>query len=419
MGIVDRAKNICLTPNTEWPVIAMEPATPGGLITGYALPLIAIGAVAGLIGGSVVGVSVPFAGTVRVGIGAGLVGACVSVVMGVIGLFVLSFLINALAPTFGGQQNSTQAMKVAVYAYTPAWIAGVLQIIPVLGVLGILAALYGLYLLYLGLPVLMKSPTDKSMGYTVVVVICAIVLSFVTAMIVGMLGLGAAGMGALAGSGAGFGSSPSSDVQFDKDSPLGRLQELGKSMEQSNKEMEAASKSGDPNAAAAAAMNSLGTLFGGGRKVEPVETDQLKTFIPDTFAGLARQGEGEAEKTGMAGMSISRVEMRYGDGAQKDVTLEITDSGGVSGLMGLASWAGAEGNKEDASGYERTGRVNGRLTHERDSKTGMDEFGVVIGERFMVSAKSDSVELAALKAAVGSLNLSKLESMKDVGVQKP
>ena len=43
----------------------------------------------------------PFAGTVRVGIGAGLVSACVAVVMGVVGLFILSFLINALAPTFG------------------------------------------------------------------------------------------------------------------------------------------------------------------------------------------------------------------------------------------------------------------------------------------------------------------------------
>jgi len=84
-----------------------------------------------------------------------------------------------VAPTFGGEQNSAQAMKVAVYSYTPAWIAGVLQILPLLGILAIFGAFYGLYLLYLGLPRLMKCPEDKAVPYTAVVVVCAIVLSIV------------------------------------------------------------------------------------------------------------------------------------------------------------------------------------------------------------------------------------------------
>lgn len=418
MGIVDRVKNICLSPNTEWPVIAGEAATPGGLVTGYALPLMAIGAIAGFIGGSIIGYSV-FGSTFRTPIGAGIVGLCLMIVMGLIGLFLLAFLINALAPTFGGQQNFTQAMKVAVYSYTPAWVAGVLNVIPFLGMLAILGALYGLYLLYLGLPSLMKSPQDKSMGYTVVVVICAIVLSVVTTAVVGIIGLGAAGAGALAGSGAFSSDASSNDVQFDKDSPLGRLQEMGKAMEKSGAEMEAAQKAGDGNAAATAAMSTLGALLGGGRKVEPLELDQLKSFVPDTFAGLAKQGDGRAEKNGLGGLSVSEVEARYSDGADKSVTLEITDSGGASGLMGMASWAAMASEKSDDSGSEKTSRVNGRMTHERDAKDGTDEFSVVVGERFMVSAKSADLGLPALKAAVASLNLSKLESMKDVGVQKP
>ena len=55
MNIVDRVKNICLSPNTEWPVIESEPADTGTLVTGYVIPLSAIGAVAGFIGGSIVG----------------------------------------------------------------------------------------------------------------------------------------------------------------------------------------------------------------------------------------------------------------------------------------------------------------------------------------------------------------------------
>jgi type III secretory pathway component EscS len=43
--------------------------------------------------------------------------------------------------------------------------------------------LYGLYLLYLGLPVLMKSPQEKSFGYTITVIIAAIVIFIVIGFI--------------------------------------------------------------------------------------------------------------------------------------------------------------------------------------------------------------------------------------------
>ena len=49
---------------------------------------------------------------------------------------------------------------------------------------------------------------------------------------------------------------------------------------------------------------------------------------------------------------------------------------------------------------------------------GTNEFGVVLGDRFMVSAKGNGVNLDQLRSAVSGLDLGKLESMKDVGVQK-
>jgi uncharacterized membrane protein len=96
-----------------------------------------------------------------------------------------------LAPTFAAEKNNAQAIKLAVYSYTPGWVAGVLQILPTLGMLAALAGLYGLYLLYLGLPRLMKCPQDKAIAYTAVVVVCAIVL----AVIVGALGNAIVGAG--------------------------------------------------------------------------------------------------------------------------------------------------------------------------------------------------------------------------------
>ena len=409
MDLVQRAKNICLSPATEWAVIETEPATTGGLLTGYALPLAAIGAIAGFIGTAMVGISAPFIGTYRVPIPNALVSAVLTLGMSLVACFVLGLIIDALAPTFGGQKNQIQALKLAVYSYTPAWIAGVLNIIPLLAILGILAGLYSIYVLYLGIPQLMKAPKDKAIVYTVVIIVCAIVLGFI-------LGLVSAG---IAGTSAAMRASTSSgDVQFDKNSPLGKLQEIAKAAEDSSKKVEAAGKAGDPNTQAAAAIAGLGAILGGGKHVDPIELDQLRAFVPDKFGGLAKTSS-NAEKSGLAGLQVAKAEAQYSDGGEKNVRLEISDTGGVSGLMALAGWAGIEGVKEDDSGSEKTQKVDGRLVHEKTSKTGgSNEYAIVLGDRFVVSAKGDGVDISALKAAVSSLDLAKLEAMKNVNVKQ-
>ena len=58
------------------------------------------------------------------------------------------------------------------------------------------------------------------------------------------------------------------------------------------------------------------------------------------------------------------------------------------------------------------------MVHEKSKKSGGGEYSVVIAERYMVEAKSGSVDLSTLRSAVGSLDLGKLEAMKDEGVKK-
>ena len=414
MALVDRAKNICITPKTEWPVIAAEQSTAAGLMTGYVAPLALIGPVAGFIGGSVIGHTLPFVGTYRTPMMMGIALAIFVFVMAFVGTFILSLIINALATSFGGEKNSEQALKVAVYSYTPAWIAGVLQVVPFLRILAILAALYGLYLLYLGLPRLMKCPEEKAVGYTVVVVICAIVLWIVISMIGASIGgLGMMATGGMAGAMRDRGAA----VQIDKSSPIGKLDEFSKKMEAAGKKMEAAQKSGNQDEAMKAAMSGLGTVLGGGKSVDPIGIDQLKPFVPETLAGLGKKSS-RAEKTGAMGLMVSKAEAHYSDDANKSIDLDISDTGGASGWVALASWAGVQGEKEDQYGSEKTMKVNGRMVHERAGKDGSSEYSVVLGERFVVSAKAHGVDLNSLKAAVSSLDLGKLEAMKDVGVQK-
>jgi len=223
MGLVDRVKNILLTPKSEWPVIAGEKASTADLFGGYVAPLAGVSVLCGFIGSSVVGMSLPFVGTYRTHILAGIGIAVFSFVMAFVSIFILAQVINFLAPKFGGQQDAAQAMKVAVYSYTPGWLAGVLGIIPALGLLGALVALYGLYLLYLGLPRLMKNPEEKSMAYTAVVVVCAIVIWIVISLLT-------AGVTALTGGGMMGAMSGGDAARLDKDSPGAKLEEFGQRM---------------------------------------------------------------------------------------------------------------------------------------------------------------------------------------------
>lgn len=184
MALMERAKNILLQPKQEWPVIDTEQTSVGSLYTGYIIPLSAIGPIASVIGWSVFGMRVPFAGSMRIPISFGIRSAVIAYVLGLVGVFVLALIIDALAPTFGGQKNQIQALKAAAYSSTAAWVGGIFGLIPALGILGLLALIYSLYLLFLGLPVVMKAPQDKAVGYTVVVILVAIVLYFVIGIIV-------------------------------------------------------------------------------------------------------------------------------------------------------------------------------------------------------------------------------------------
>jgi Yip1 domain len=191
MGLVDRVKNILLSPRREWGVIDTEPATVRSLYTGYIMPLAAIPVICQAIGMSVFGMRLPFVGTWRTPIGSTITRAVVMYVLTLIGVYILALIIDNLAPTFSGTRNQIQALKVAAYSYTAAWVVGIFYLVPALSVLGILG-LYSLYLLYLGLPILMKSPPEKAFGYTAVVIIVGVVLAIIIAVIAGRFVVGPA-----------------------------------------------------------------------------------------------------------------------------------------------------------------------------------------------------------------------------------
>jgi hypothetical protein len=184
MNLQARVTNIITKPKDEWPVIAQEQTDVATLFRTYICLLAAIPVIANFIGQSVIGISLPIVGHYRIGFGSGLVGAVVQYVLSLVSCYIAAFVIEKLAPSFGSKGDTVQALKLVAYAYTPAWVAGVLGIIPALGILVVLASLYSIYLFYLGLPTMMQTPPDKVIGYMVVSALVIIVLSVIVGAVV-------------------------------------------------------------------------------------------------------------------------------------------------------------------------------------------------------------------------------------------
>ena len=186
MNLVDRVRNILLTPKTEWAAVDAEPASIQQIYARYVVPLALIPAVAGFIGGSIVGIGVPGVGTVRVGMLAGLLGAVLQFFLLLALVYVLALVINELATMFGGRMDIIAAFKVAAYSSTPAWLAGVFTVVPIFAFLSVVG-LYSLYLLYLGLPLLMRVPVERAWAYTAVVAGAAVGLSLIISGVLGLV----------------------------------------------------------------------------------------------------------------------------------------------------------------------------------------------------------------------------------------
>ena len=183
-----RIKNILFSPASEWDRIAAEPATVKGLYTGYACILAAIGPIARLIGGQVFGRHGFFL-TVHPSLIGAIVSAIVDYVLSLAGVFLLALVIDILAPSFGGTRSRIQALKVAVYSWTAAWIFAIFQLVPPVSALSIIGV-YSLYLMYLGIPKLMKAPADKAVVYAVLTIAVAMAIWIVVTLVAGALVLG-------------------------------------------------------------------------------------------------------------------------------------------------------------------------------------------------------------------------------------
>ena len=454
-GLFERIKNILLAPKTEWPAIAAEPTSIANLYTGYVIPLAAFSALMSFLRLSVIGISMPFGGTIRTPIVGGLVAMVVSFGFGLLGLYLFALIVNALAPTFGGQRDLRQAVKVAAYTATPVWIASVVGLLPtgLASLVQLAAAIYAIYLLVLGLPHLMQSP--RAGGYTVAVLICGLLMGLVLGALSAVVGLG--GYGGYGGFGryGGFNMTGMTQEQRQQQATqavanalggalgsddkskqglstaINGFAEFGRKMAQQqaaagnsnapqNAGSGAADASGNAQDGAAAAANALAALGGamaGNRKVNPVDFHALKDLLPGALPGMQRVNAEGSSQAAM-GMKSSEATATYQGTTGARAEIKIADVSAVAGLMDAASGIAQSINSESDTGYERNTTIGGQPVHEKfDNRSKHGELSAIVAKRFAVNVTGDSIDMSTLEQYAGAIDFSRLEAMKDVGLQ--
>lgn len=370
--MIDRIKRILLEPKAEWQRIDGETTTTTAVFTGWAVPLAAIGPVAGLIGSLTVGVSLSLSFTI----------AITGYVVALLGIWLLAKIIDVLAPSFGAQKNAVQATKVAVYSATASWLAGIFQIIPSLSFLGILG-LYSLYLLYLGLPVLMKAPVDKAVTYFVAVLVAAVVVFLVVGAVTATVASKVAGpISGLSSAGT---TSGNLNVPGVGSVDLAKMEAASKQIE------DTVNKHADG-------------------KLPPVAASDLQNLLPGSVAGWTRT-EVESNSGSIGGIGGSNAQGRYISG-DKSMTLSVTDMGAVGALSALGGALNMESNKQTETGYKKTATVEGRMvTEEWDTSSNSGKYETTVANRFLVSADGQAAKIDDLKAAVATIDMGKLAAL--------
>lgn len=371
--IAGRIRAILTSPRRAWPVIADEPDTAGGVFRRYVCIVAALPVIAGFIKHSLIS-NHGFGVHAHTALLIGLMSAIASYLLSLLATWVVALIVDALAPSFGARNDPVQALKTVAYAWTAGWVAGVAILIPWVGWLVWLAGgIYSVYLLYLGVQFVMQCPPDRAAGYTAVSVIIASVLSWLALFMVGAI-IGTAALTGAALTGTHVHGDNGTAVKVDPDSALGRISAL------------------NGNAVAVS-----------------LSPEALRDLLPDELDGMKRS-DFHAERSGASGMQVSTASATYSDGKDRNVQVELTDTGNGRGMT--ASTMAPNSEQHSDHGYEKTSIDHGHLVHERwDAQARTGEYSVVLAQRLSIKASGHATSIDELKQVVHDVGLDKLASL--------
>src|SRR5205085_8316599 len=108
--LIGRVRAIIFSPQTEWPIVAQDPGETRLLLARHVAILALIPAISRFVGSSLIGEFTP----IELGFGRAVLGYLLAFVS----VAVLATIVGALAPTFGADKTTKNALNSTVYSYT-------------------------------------------------------------------------------------------------------------------------------------------------------------------------------------------------------------------------------------------------------------------------------------------------------------
>lgn len=185
MHFREKIRNIILNPKEVWPKLREE-RTSLATLYGYAIALAAVPTAAKLIGINMIGSPM-----MEITLGSFTVSYFWSVVfsylLSLVGIKIISLIVDALAPRFESERNIINATRLVVYSWVPYWMAGILYLIPYLSFVVLAASFYSVYVFAIGLPVMMGTPREKAFTYILAVIVLSTLVFFVMGATAGLI----------------------------------------------------------------------------------------------------------------------------------------------------------------------------------------------------------------------------------------
>jgi len=147
-----------------------------------------------------------------------------------------------------------------------------------------------------------------------------------------------------------------------------------------------------------------------GKAYEPVSFKQLQGFFPDIAGWEKEKPTGESMTTPV---KFSQAETAYTKGDAR-IEVKIVDTA-MSKLLTMPyqMFLMTGYQKETDSGYERAAKVGGNPGWEKwDSEAKRAELGVIVGQRFLVTAEGIDTDVKTVQDVIGKMDLGKLAGLK-------
>lgn len=153
------------------------------------------------------------------------------------------------------------------------------------------------------------------------------------------------------------------------------------------------------------------------KTIVPLSLGTLKSLFPDKVTSFSRSKLG-GQQTDVIGFKTTTADATYGDALQS-IHLSITDTGNMKRMVGMAfSWASMDFEEQTETGTKQTTQLDGHPAFEQSETAPQSaELAILVGGRYVITAKGNKVSLDQLRTVVRNLPLQKLSDWK--GKQGP